>query len=125
MSFQLTKSVAQLVVSDTGTALVPVNTSIPTISGTAQVGQTLTGTNGTWSQSPTSYSYQWNRTGSPIGGAIFLTYNPSAADIGSTLTLTVTATNAAGSSVPATSLPTSAVTGAAQNSSPYIVLLAA
>ena len=45
----------------------PVNTSEPTISGTAAVGQTLTGTAGTWSNSPTSFGYQWVRCGADGG----------------------------------------------------------
>ena len=39
----------------------PVNTSLPVLSGTAQVGQTLSVTNGTWSPTPTSYLYAWHR----------------------------------------------------------------
>lgn len=38
----------------------PYNLTIPTVSGTAQVGSTLTAEPGTWSQSAT-YSYQWYR----------------------------------------------------------------
>ncbi len=41
-------------------ALAPVNTSLPTVTGTAQVGQTLTTTSGSWTGSQSiSYSYQW------------------------------------------------------------------
>jgi RHS repeat-associated protein len=44
-------------------AAAPANTGLPTISGSAFVGSTLTGTTGTWANSPTSYSYQWQRCG--------------------------------------------------------------
>jgi hypothetical protein len=40
-------------------ALAPVSTAPPTISGTPQVGQVLTAAEGTWSNSPASYAYQW------------------------------------------------------------------
>ncbi|MFZ0506585.1 MAG: hypothetical protein WAM29_00400 [Methylocella sp.] len=91
---------------------IPVNTVVPTITGTAQAGQTLTATNGTWTNGPTGFTYQWNRTGTPIGGATASTYVPVAADIGDTLTVSVVATNAGGSGAPATSAPTSAVAAA-------------
>lgn len=38
---------------------VPVNITPPVITGTPQVGQTLSASTGTWSNSPTSYAYQW------------------------------------------------------------------
>jgi RHS repeat-associated protein len=44
-------------------ATAPGNTAPPTISGSAFVGSTLTGTTGSWANSPTSYSYQWQRCG--------------------------------------------------------------
>jgi Flp pilus assembly pilin Flp len=37
----------------------PANTEVPVISGTPQIGQTLTTTSGAWTNSPTSYDYQW------------------------------------------------------------------
>ena len=58
----------------------PVNTSPPTIAGTPQEGQKLTGNRGTWSNSPTKYKYFWTRcdkTGSGcsnISGAGDMTY---------------------------------------------------
>jgi hypothetical protein len=87
---------------------VPVNTVLPAISGTPQVGQTLTATNGTWTNSPTSFTYQWNRAGSAISGATASAYVPVSADVGNILTISVTATNGFGSSTPATSAATSA-----------------
>jgi hypothetical protein len=96
----------------TQSALVPVKTAAPVISGTAQVGQTLTATAGTWANTPTSYAYQWNRGGTAISGAASSTYAPAAADVGNTLTVSVIATNGSGSSAPATSAATSPVTAA-------------
>jgi hypothetical protein len=55
------------------------------------------------------FTYQWNRAGTPIGGAPASTYVPVSADVGNTLTISVTATNGAGSSTPAASAATSAV----------------
>ncbi len=34
---------------------------LPMISGTAQVGQTLSTSNGTWGGSPATYTYLWQR----------------------------------------------------------------
>jgi hypothetical protein len=42
-----------------GAGLRPVNTVLPAISGTEQVGETLSVTDGTWLNTPTAYSYQW------------------------------------------------------------------
>jgi len=61
--------------------IVPTNSSVPTISGTAQVGQTLTATTGTWTHNPTSFTYQWKRAGTAIGGATGLTYVPVTGDV--------------------------------------------
>jgi hypothetical protein len=69
----------------------PVNTVSPSISGTTEVGETLTVSNGTWSGSVDSYSYQWLRDGSPISGATSSTYTPVVADSGATISAEVTA----------------------------------
>jgi hypothetical protein len=92
---------------------VPVNTALPTLSGGAQVGQTLTTSNGSWAESPASYTYAWSRCDtsgscSTITGATSATYEATPADEGDTLSVTVTATNAAGSAQ-ATSAPSAVV----------------
>jgi hypothetical protein len=80
----------------------PTNTAVPTISGTAQVGATLTATTGSWTGSPTGYSYQWRRCNSggtscsDISGAVASTYVQTAADLGGTIRVVVTAVNAGG-----------------------------
>ncbi|MGH3007977.1 MAG: hypothetical protein ACRDLM_01020 [Gaiellaceae bacterium] len=102
--------------ADTSTA--PTNTSPPSISGSPQEGQTLTAEPGTWSGSPTSFAYAWNRCDASgasctaIVGATATTYIPTAVDVGHTLTVTVTAKNAGGSG-DATSAPTAVISSAA------------
>ena len=94
----------------------PVSTSLPAISGSAQQGQLLSGSDGGWSNSPTSFGYQWLRC--DTGGAACVTipaatgnsYTPGVADLGSTLRFQVTATNSAGPAS-ATSAQTAVVTG--------------
>lgn len=89
---------------------VPVNTALPTISGTAQEGFTLTGTSGTWTNSPTGYAYQWLRGSTPISGATSSTYTIVNGDVGSAISLRVTASNALGAGTPVTSAATATVT---------------
>jgi hypothetical protein len=88
--------------------LAPVNTVLPAITGTTTEGQTLTVSNGTWSNTPTGYTYQWKRGGVNISAATNSTYALQAADVGTTITCTVTATNAGGSTA-ATSAATATI----------------
>jgi len=79
----------------------PVNTVLPNVTGSAVVGNVLSTTNGTWTNSPTSYAYQWKRGATNIGTNAN-TYTLVTADAGQSITCVVTATNAGGST-PATS----------------------
>jgi hypothetical protein len=90
----------------------PANVALPAITGTAEVGQTLTASTGTWTNSPTSHAYVWRRGGVAIGGAVAATYALVPADLGAVITVTVTAANADGSAS-ATSAGTAPVTAAA------------
>jgi hypothetical protein len=77
---------------------VPDNSVLPTISGTAETGETLTAGDGTWSGSPSpSYSYRWLRDSETIPGATAATYVIIEADEGHKLRVEVTATNVNGS----------------------------
>ena len=75
----------------------PANTAAPVASGTGTVGQTLSVTNGTWTNSPSSFAYRWQRGATPISGATASTYVLVAADSGTSVSCQVTATNPAGS----------------------------
>jgi hypothetical protein len=109
-------AVAALVVTGfSQAASPPVNQSLPTISGTAQVGQTLTADVGTWNgASPITYTYAWRRCDtngnscSTISGANEKTYVLKSVDAGNTLRVRVTAKNTDGSNS-ATSVPTGVV----------------
>lgn len=86
-----------------GTALTPQSATAPTVTGTPQAGQTLTASPGTWTVTPTSTAYQWQRcdqTGAncvDIEGATTSTYAVQQSDGGFTLRVNVTATNRFGS----------------------------
>jgi hypothetical protein len=95
----------------------PANTSLPTISGTAEQGQTLAVTHGGWSNSPTTYAEQWalcpasSSSCSSIAGATGATFKipTTASYVGATIRVQETASNGAGAGAPARSAATSAV----------------
>jgi hypothetical protein len=99
-------------------ASAPVNTSAPTLSGSAQLAQTLTVGSGSWSgEPPPTYAYQWQRCDSAgnncanIAAASGLSYTVVAADVGDRLQAVVTATNSAGTTSKASN-QSAAATGA-------------
>jgi len=108
------KTLARPIARHVHDGLLPTPVAAPTIAGTAQVGQTLTASNGTWTNTPTTYTLQWQRcdaTGAscvPIANATGPTYIAQAVDVGSTIRVVVTATNAIGSTS-STSLQTAVV----------------
>lgn len=65
--------------------------SKPSISGTASAGSSVAVTKGSWSFAPTSYSYQWYRSGKAIKGATKPTYKLTTTDVGRKFTAKVTA----------------------------------
>jgi hypothetical protein len=93
-------------VGSASTKAVPNNTVLPAITGTAAVGQTLSTSDGTWTESPTSFTYEWLRCPSSGGSAdgsdcasIGVTTNSyvvATGDVGFTLRARVTAVNSDG-----------------------------
>jgi hypothetical protein len=97
----------------------PSNTVPPTVSGTPAVGQTLTANAGTWTGTPTSFSYRWWRCSGScavISGAMASSYTVVAGDAGSRLMVGVVASNGDGASPEALSAQTSEVTAAGPSS---------
>ncbi len=99
---------------------VPSNSTPPTISGTTQQGSTLTVNQGTWTgTAPISYGFQWLRCDtsgascSAIIGETATTYLLKGVDLGTTLRVVVTGSNAEGTNT-ATTVPTGVVVTAAQ-----------
>lgn len=86
-------------------------TTPPAVSGTAQVGMTLTATPGAWTPSGASFTYQWLADGSRIPGATSATFTPGAAQTGTRLSVRVTARKSGHDPVTATSARTDAVVG--------------
>lgn len=109
----------------TGQGIGPTNTGLPTVTGTAAVGQTLTGSQGSWDRAGlflADLSNAWLRCDAsgnncqPTGGTA-TTYVVGDADKGSTLRFQVTATNPAGTTV-VQSNPTGVVPGGTPVTSP-------
>jgi GH25 family lysozyme M1 (1,4-beta-N-acetylmuramidase) len=95
----------------------PVPIDIPTVTGVPQTGQLLSATTGTWQADPApTLAYQWQRCSdttaakcAAIPKAVTSTYAVSAADVGSTLRVVVTATSHARSASSAsTAVPVNA-----------------
>ena len=104
-----TTSAYSTAIGPVASVAIPVNTVLPSITGTAQEGSTLIGSDGTWTNSPTGYVRQWLRDTTPISGATSSNYTLVSADVGHTVSYRVTASNGLGSGSPATSDPTATV----------------
>jgi hypothetical protein len=92
----------------------PSATTLPRITGVTARNANLQAARGDWANDPTSFAYAWQRCDAagthctPIPGASHANYVLTVADVGSTITIAVTATNTAGSVV-AQATPTSVV----------------
>ena len=91
-------------------------TGAPTITGTVQVGETLTvNTSGITDEDgleDAAFSYQWQTDGTAISGATSSAYTPVEADEGRAVTVQVNFTDDAGHDETLTSAPTAAVAAA-------------
>ncbi|MGA2455744.1 MAG: SMP-30/gluconolactonase/LRE family protein [Solirubrobacteraceae bacterium] len=94
--------------TELSTASEPIIKTVPALSTTHPViGTTVSVTNGSWSNTPLSYGYQWERCNSAgaecaaILGASNQTYTPVMADYAHALVAQITATNANGSTAAA------------------------
>ena len=88
-----------LIASHIGTALAPAAVSAPAITGTAQQGQTVTASPGTWTADDATFAYQWQHCDAAganctdIAGATAQTYTVTSTDVNTTLRVVVTASN--------------------------------
>jgi hypothetical protein len=93
----------------------PTNSAVPAVSGIARTGETLDASTGSWTGSPSSYTYQWKRantadgTYSNISSETSNRYILTDDDIGSYIKVSVVAVNGAGVSSAALSAATSIV----------------
>ena len=84
----VTAKFASAIAGHIGTELTPITVTPPTITGTAQQGQTLTATPGTWTAPDATFGYQWQRCDAAgancvaVPGATTSTYAVTAADVG-------------------------------------------
>jgi hypothetical protein len=95
----------------------PANTALPLVSGLAQDGQSVSASTGSWSGTPTSYAYQWQRCDgggscANLSGATASRYRVLAADVGRALRVVVTATNGVGTASATSAAATGVVTAA-------------
>ncbi len=95
----------------------PSNTAPPVIDGTPAINEILAASTGSWNgTAPITYAYAWQRCNengascTAVAGATERTYGLTLPDVGSTIRVVVTATNADGSAA-STSVPTAVVRG--------------
>jgi len=84
----------------------------PTISGTAQVGATLTAAPGAWAPAPAAFAYRWWSNGVAISGETSAAYTVRAADLRKRITVTVTGSLPGYTTAAKTSVATAAVVAA-------------
>lgn len=137
LDYETTTSYALAITADNGTpaqlltlhltlnvgniAEIPVNLTVPVITGANNSGATLTTSTGTWTdQGGATYTYRWFADAVAIGGATSSTFLLTDTQIGAVITSGVKAINTAGTSSEAVSLGTSAILAAPDVTAPTI-----
>jgi len=110
-----TSSAASSLATTSVVDIAPTNTALPAITGVMRTGETLTTSPGSWTSSPSTFTYQWKRANT-VGGsytnissATDRTYELTDADIDKFIKVSVIATNNIGASTAALSAATSIV----------------
>ena len=87
----------EIIVAPTSGGNAPVLTASPVVTGTAEVGETLSCSNGTFTGDATiTYDFQWFANGTSVAGATSSTYELTSADLGKVFSCRVMAKNASG-----------------------------
>lgn len=92
--------------------LPPVTAGTPTISGSTVAGSTLTAAPGTWTPGDVALAYQWNADGVPVVAATGSTFVTGDAEVGKTITVTVTGSKSGYAPASATSAAVGPITAA-------------
>jgi len=98
LSLSLRVDLGAVIDSSGAPSQVPAILSPPEISGAAEVGETLVATSGLWSNSPTSYAYQWYADAVAMTGETANSLLLTEAEEGALITVGVVATNGIGAS---------------------------
>ena len=99
----------------------------PTITGTAQQGDALSVSPGSWSNGPTGFSYQWEdcdtsgNNCAAITGATSSSYTLQASDVGGTVLAVVTAGNAGGNASATSGITSPALPAVPSNSKAPVI----
>lgn len=87
-------------------------TAVPTVSGEAVVGTTLTADPGAWGPSGVKLTYSWYRSGKAVKGATKANYKLTSKDVGKTITVKVTGKLSGYTTKTVASVPTAKVAAA-------------
>lgn len=90
---------ARALIEAIAATLEPIALTPPTVTGIAVTGEVLTASHGTYTTTPTNYTYRWLSDGSAIAGAVAMSYTLKAQDAGKAVRFEETPINLIGSGV--------------------------